>query len=99
MHLRLTVDADGQVIVRMYNTINGCYWLLTIVRELGAALWARIESEERAKILLEGLTGLIGWHPAVSAMIIQCLVNIAEGEDVLCSKRNSNIYKEHSRNE
>jgi hypothetical protein len=89
------VDADGQVIVRMYDTINGAAIGFSRLREssglhCGVTTTARIESEERAKALLEWLTGLIGSHPAVSAMIVQCLVDITEGEDVLCSTRNSN---------
>lgn len=89
------VDADGQVIVRMYDTINGAAIGFSRLREssglhCGVTTTARIQSEERAKALLEWLTGLIGSHPAVSAMIVHCIVDITEGEDVLCSTRNSN---------
>ncbi len=90
------VDADGQVSVRAYGTINDAGIGFSRLREsagLHCAVLtsARIESEERAKVLLEWLGSLIGSHPAVSAIIVQCLVDVTEGEDVLCSKKNETI--------
>lgn len=88
------VDADGQVSVRAYETINDAGIGFSRLRE-SAGLHcevltsARIESEERAKVLLEWLGSLIGSHPAVSAMIVQCLVDVTEGDDVLCGERNN----------
>ena len=88
------VDADGQVTVRAYETINDAGIGFSRLREhvgLHCAVLtsARIESDERAKVLLEWLGSLIGSHPAVSAIIVQCLVDVTEGEDVLCSERNT----------
>ena len=93
-NLTRKVDADGQVVVEKYETINGAGIGFSRLREstgLHCAVMttARIESEERAKSLLEWLGSLIGSHPAVSALIVQCLVDVTEGEDVLCSERDS----------
>jgi hypothetical protein len=90
------VDADGQVSVRAYGTINDAGIGFSRLREsagLHCAVLtsARIESEERAKVLLEWLGSLIGSHPAVSAIIVQCLVDVTEGEDVLCSEKNKTV--------
>ena len=91
-NLTRKVDADGQVVVEKYDTINGAGIGFSRLREstgLHCAVMttARIESEERAKALLEWLGSLIGSHPAVSAIIVQSLVDVTEGEDVLCSER------------
>ena len=50
---------------------------------------ARMESEERAKALLEWLGSLIGSHPAVGALVVQALVDVTEGEDVLCHENDT----------
>jgi len=83
------VDADGQVLVRSYETINGAGIGFTRLREsaglhCGVMTAARIDSEERAKVLLDWLGNLIGSHPAVASLVVQALVDVTDGEDILC---------------
>ncbi|KAL7520416.1 hypothetical protein ACHAWX_006661 [Stephanocyclus meneghinianus] len=84
------VDADGQVLVREYETLDGAGIGFARLREnaemhCSVVSTPRIETEERAKALLEWLTGLVSVHPAVAAMVVQALVDVTDGEDVLCS--------------
>jgi hypothetical protein len=77
-------------LVREYETLDGAGIGFARLRE-NAGLHCsvlstpRIEAEERAKALLEWLTGLVSVHPAVGAMVVQALVDVTDGEDVLCS--------------
>ena len=88
------VDADGQVLVRSYETINGAGIGFSRLRNssglhCSVMTAARMESEERAKALLEWLGSLIGSHPAVGALVVQALVDVTEGEDVLCHENDT----------
>jgi len=83
------VDADGQVLVRTYQTLNAAGIGFSRLRQSAGLHCAvlpssRMEGEERAKVLLEWLGGLIGSHPCVASLVVQCLVDVTEGEDVLC---------------
>eukprot|EP00804_Cyclotella_cryptica_P008773 CCRYP_015624-RA/>CCRYP_015624-RA protein AED:0.01 eAED:0.01 QI:221/1/1/1/0.6/0.66/6/2355/3495 len=87
------VDSDGQVLVREYETLDGVGIGFARLREdaglhCSVVSTTRIEAEERAKALLEWLTGLVAVHPAVGAMVVQALVDVTDGEDVLCSDGN-----------
>ena len=49
-----------------------------------------MESKERAKALLEWLTGIVGLHPVMGAMVVQALVDVTKGEDALvCHEEDS----------
>ena len=87
------VDADGQVLVRQYDTLNGAGIGFSRLRSsaglhCSVTTSARMESEERAKVLLEWLASLIGVHPSVGAMVVQALVDVTDGGDVLCHDDN-----------
>jgi hypothetical protein len=84
------VDADGQVVVREYETLDGAGIGFARLREdtgLHCSVMnsPRIEAEERAKALLEWLASLVAVHPAVAAMVVQALVDVTDGEDSLCA--------------
>ena len=88
------VDADGQVLVREYETLDGAGIGFSRLRKsaglhCSVLTTPRIDAEERAKILLEWLSELLTAHPAVGAMIVQALVDVTEGEDVLCANKGS----------
>ena len=88
------VDSDGQVLVREYQTLDGAGIGFARLREntglhCSVISSPRIEAEERAKVLLEWLSGLVAVHPAVGAMIVQALVDVTDGEDVLSSEEDN----------
>ena len=94
-NLTRKVDADGQVLVHPYNSINSAGIGFSRLREsaglhCGVMTAARLESEERAKVLLEWLGSLIGAHPAVASLVVQGLVDVTDGEDVLCHEDTNN---------
>ena len=84
------VDADGQVLVREYETLNGAGVGFSRLRDPGlhcsVVTTAQCEAEERASVLLEWLSGLLSDHPVVRAIVVQALVDVTDGEDVLCSQ-------------
>eukprot|EP00985_Skeletonema_marinoi_P030940 scaffold34877_cov197-Skeletonema_marinoi.AAC.2 len=88
------VDAEGQVLVREYETLNGASVGFSRLREPGllcsVVTTARVDAEERAKVLLEWLSGLLSDHPVVRAVVVQALVDVTDGEDVLCSQEKEN---------
>ncbi len=88
------VDAEGQVMIREYKTLNGAGVGFSRLREPGllcsVVTTARIDAEERAKVLLEWLSGLLSDHPVVRAIVVQALVDVTDGEDVLCSQDKGN---------
>ena len=88
------VDAEGQVLVRDYETLNGASVGFSRLREPGlhcsVVTTARVEAEERARVLLEWLSGLLSDHPVVRAIVVQALVDVTDGEDVLCSEEKEN---------
>ena len=88
------VDAEGQVLVREYETLNGASVGFSRLREPGllcsVVTTARVDAEERAKVLLEWLCGLLSDHPVVRAIVVQALVDVTDGEDVLCSQDKEN---------
>lgn len=90
------VDSDGQVLVREYETLDGAGIGFARLREstgLHCSVISnpRIEAEKRAKVLLEWLMGLVSIHPAVGAMIVQGLVDVTDGEDVLCADESNEV--------
>jgi len=90
------VDSEGQVIVRNYETLDGAGVGFARLRESAGLHCSvisgpRIEAEKRAKVLLEWLVGLVSAHPAVGAMIVQGLVDVTDGEDVLCADDNNDV--------
>ncbi|KAL7473331.1 hypothetical protein ACHAXS_013787 [Conticribra weissflogii] len=92
------VDADGQVLVREYKTIDGAGIGFSRLRKdvgLHASVMTtpRLDAETRAKLLLEWLAELLTAHPAVSAIVVQALVDVTDGEDILC------VDKEPQQNE
>lgn len=84
------VDAEGQVLIREYETLNGAGVGFSRLRAPGlhcsVITTARVEAEERAKVLLEWLSGLLSDHPVVRAIVVHALVDVTNGEDVLCSQ-------------
>lgn len=89
------VDMHGQVLVRPYETLNGAGVGFARLRSsaglhCSVSTTAHTEAEERAMVLLEWLSSLIGSHPAVGAMVVQALVDVTEGEDVLCCEEDAN---------
>ena len=74
--------------VRAYDTLNGAGAGFARLRSsaglhCSVTTSVRAEAEGRARALSEWLAGLVGAHPAVGAMVVQALVDVTDGEDVL----------------
>ena len=84
------VDAEGQVSIREYETLNGASVGFSRLREPGllcsVVTKSQVDAEERAKVLLEWLSGLLSDHPVVRGIVVQALVDVTDGEDVLSSQ-------------
>ena len=79
------VDADGQVIVRDYNTMKGAMAGFDRLKAHGlhssVVSTPQIELENRARMLISWLADIAEAHPAVSALVIHALVDVTEGSD------------------
>ena len=90
------VDSEGQVLIREYQTLDGAGIGFARLREntglhCSVISTPRLEAEERARVLLEWLSGLVAVHPAVGAMVVQALVDVTDGEDVLCPEEEEKV--------
>ncbi len=81
------VDSEGQAVVKAYSTMNGAMAGFERMKRFGlhcAVLSSpQLDLEARARVLLSWLSDIAEAHPAVSALVVQALVDVTEGLDSL----------------
>jgi hypothetical protein len=86
-NMTASVDTDGQVIVRKFSrfqsALKGFQRLKRTGLHCAIVSTPQLDSEERARVLMTWLHDVAAAHPAAASLVVQGLVDVTEGKDLL----------------
>jgi len=86
-NMTASVDTDGQVIVRKFSrflsALKGFQRLKRTGLHCAVISTPQLDLEERARVLMIWLHDVAAAHPAAASIVVQGLVDVTEGKDLL----------------